>query len=145
MNMSTTDEQRLRDALVAAIEPLRMYQAYGWPDRNRVIKHCENALAQQAPTPAPPRMIRDRDESGVWSEWRPAAASEPAAPVDARDALHEADFYKIKVADMYSKKRFNRQDLENIEIDVFNAFQAGVVWERKRAALTRQAAAPEEK
>ena len=52
--MSTTDEQRLRDALTAAIEPLKMYRAYGWPDRNRVIEHCESALAQQAPTPAVP-------------------------------------------------------------------------------------------
>ena len=104
--MSTTDEQRLREALVAAIEPLRMYRAYGWPDRNRVIEHCENALAQQVPTPAVSdeqivstavryTIFCEPDEEDVVAFAREllatptAATRKPAAPVDARDANAE--------------------------------------------------------
>ena len=66
--MSTTDEaaRRLRDALEAEIDtwkqvPLSAMKRLAW-------KALQAALAQQAPTPA---------------------ASEPAAPVDARDAEAE--------------------------------------------------------
>ena len=115
--MSTPNEQRLREALVAAIEPLRMYQAYGWPDRNRVIKHCESAIAQQAPT-------------------HPAIC-EPAASVDARDAALLLAQRMCREA--LPKFNWGASFLDANAIQLLNEAPAAI-----DAAIARQAAAPVE-
>ena len=87
--MSTTDEQRLRDALHALYDAVRNAESaahdLAGPTQRKdaresyaEAKRCITALAQQAPTPA--------------------AVREPAAPVDARDALTFDAFRTANVA-----------------------------------------------
>ena len=80
--MSTTDEQRLREALadcVAALEDA----CHAGTERNCFACDAFNgghaALAQQAPTPAFDHAHPD--------SWKYEAKCEPVTPVDARDAL----------------------------------------------------------
>ena len=106
--MSTTDEQRLREALAQAAEDIDRVASFlvgegdaadlGAKQLRAAHRKIDAALAQQAPTPAvlfesmSPAEQRAAGESlyAIWDASRSAkltpATAEPAAPADAQDA-----------------------------------------------------------
>jgi len=156
--MSTTNEQRLRDALERTLGNFRlMLSQKPVRDAAETIAEAERALAQQAPTPAvspaaPDDLVQRMAElmQGSMRLWAPSknmwlwnmmvktiaeakcitSISEPAAPVDARDALDAALDACERIIDQ--------------EGGVCAGVNFHALGNTIRAALTRQAAAPAE-
>jgi len=176
MNMSTTDEQRLRDALTACRRELHAVLVsingekvhFDGDDFHEALRLADNALAQQAPTPAvlfesmSPAEQRAAGESlyAIWDASRSAkltpATAEPAAPVDARDALDASRYRWLREQARYVDTDNGAMSMTG---DYFMSVSARNVgpWLPKSArydfetldaacdaALARQAAAPAE-
>ena len=63
----------LREALTKAIPALEIYHAYGWPDREGVIKQCLAALAARPADPVEPTTLPSSRER--WNAENPGELS----------------------------------------------------------------------